>query len=312
MHRSGLLLLQRTDDSVGGISWNDLGVVKHIELLGSVTASVQKDSLLSSRVVGEESSHVKDLTVDNDPAIIFLVVLRHLLHGVLARWAFAGRSSSGGGGGRGRRRRLSSIEVASKSTKTAASLADSDALSLEEVCGGRVTGDTTEYNATQEGRTTKTVGTVHTSGDLTSCEKTSDRLARLVEDSGFSVDLETTHGVVEDRGHDGDVEEVVKLPLALEELLAKRILLGAHRLVVVLESLLEHLGGETELLGEGLTAIETLHQATPDVVLAMPLNLLGCFAVEDETDRELFRCEQRSINSITKIDIPCRSPKSCQ
>jgi len=34
------LLLESADDRVGGISWNDLGVVKHVELLGSIAACV--------------------------------------------------------------------------------------------------------------------------------------------------------------------------------------------------------------------------------------------------------------------------------
>lgn len=67
-------------------------------------------------------------------------------------------------------------------------------------------------------------------------------------------------------------------------LLAERILLGAHALVVILEGLLEDGGGKAELFGEGLTALEAHHQATADVVLAMPLDLLGGRTVEDEAD----------------------------
>jgi hypothetical protein len=67
-----LLLLQVTDDSVGCIPWYNLDgdkrelvlngcgiifwhylrVVEHIKLLGGVTASIEDDSFLSSRMVG--------------------------------------------------------------------------------------------------------------------------------------------------------------------------------------------------------------------------------------------------------------------
>ena len=65
------------------------------------------------------------------------------------------------------------------------------------------------------------------------------------------------------------------------------ILLSADTLVVILEGLLEHGGGKAKLFSEGLAALEALHQATADVVLAMPLDLLGGSTVEDEADRVL-------------------------
>lgn len=64
---------------------------------------------------------------------------------------------------------------------------------------------------------------------------THDRLARLVDDTRVVVDLETTHGVVEDRGHVGDVEEVVKLELSSgEKLFAVWVVLALSNLVVVI------------------------------------------------------------------------------
>jgi hypothetical protein len=59
---------------------------------------------------------------------------------------------------------------------------------------------------------------MHTTSHLTSSEEARDGFAVLVDDTGLRVDLETTHGVVQDGGHDGDVEEVVEFPFTLEEL----------------------------------------------------------------------------------------------
>ena len=55
--------------------------MEHVELLRRVAAGIEKDSLLTSRVVGEEACYVEDLAVDDDPAVVLLVVLLHLLDG---------------------------------------------------------------------------------------------------------------------------------------------------------------------------------------------------------------------------------------
>ena len=71
-------------------------------------------------------------------------------------------------------------------------------------------------------------------------------------------------------------------------LLAEGILLGSDRGVVVVEGLLELGSRDTDLLGKSLTVLEALHEATTNVVLAVPLNLLAGLAVEDETDGVLY------------------------
>lgn len=97
-----------------------------------------------------------------------------------------------------------------------------------------------------------------------------------------------THGVVEDGRHVRDMEVVVHPELAaVEELLAKRILLRLGARVVLVKGRLEDLGLETHLLCERVTRLNALHEATADVVLAMPLDLLRRLSVENETDREL-------------------------
>lgn len=51
--------------------------------------------------------------------------------------------------------------------------------------------------------------------------------------------------------------------------------------------LFENVGLDVHLLGKRLAALETLHQAATDIVLAVPLDLLARLAVKDEPDREL-------------------------
>lgn len=51
---SSHLGLDLADDGVRSVSGDDLGVVKHVELLGGIATSVQKDGLLASGVVSEE------------------------------------------------------------------------------------------------------------------------------------------------------------------------------------------------------------------------------------------------------------------
>ena len=75
------LLLQGTDNRVGGISWDDLGVVEHVELLSSIAAGVEHDSFLSSWMVWQERGDIEDLSVNDDPDVILLCVLGDLVGG---------------------------------------------------------------------------------------------------------------------------------------------------------------------------------------------------------------------------------------
>jgi ABC-type methionine transport system permease subunit len=68
-------------------------------------------------------------------------------------------------------------------------------------------------------------------------------------------------------------------------------------------SLLQDLFVEAHLLRKVLSALETLHEATPNVVLAMPLDLLARLSVEDETDGELAVVPHTASNviAVTKL-----------
>ena len=65
-------------------------------------------------------------------------------------------------------------------------------------------------------------------------------------------------------------------------LLAEGVLLCLDDSVIVVEGLLQFRSRNTNLLRKRLAALKPLHQTTADVVLAVPLNLLGRSAVQDK------------------------------
>ena len=127
-----------------------------------------------------------------------------------------------------------------------------------------------------------------TTGNLASGEQPGDGLAIAAENSRLGVDLETTHGVVEDRGHESNVEDIVHLPFAgLEELFTEWTLFGLDDIVVVIEGLLELSGADANIPCESSSVLITLHETAANIVLAVPLDLFGSFTVENEADRVL-------------------------
>lgn len=71
-------------------------------------------------------------------------------------------------------------------------------------------------------------------------------------------------------------------------LLSERVLLCAYNGVVAVESLLQLRRRETHLLFESLTAVKLLHQATANVVLAVPLDLLRHLTIENQSNGILY------------------------
>jgi hypothetical protein len=93
---------------------------------------------------------------------------------------------------------------------------------------------------------------------------------------------------MQDRSHVRNVEEVVHLVLAtVEELLAKRILLGLCARIVLVKGRLEDFGLNAHLLCKCLARLDALHEPTADIVLAMPLDLPRGLAVKNESNGEL-------------------------
>ena len=134
---------------------------------------------------------------------------------------------------------------------------------------------------------------MNTTSDLTSGEKSGDGLATSTEDTGLWVNLETTHGVVEDRCHEGNIEDVVHLPFAgLEKLFAEWAFLCLDDIIVIFEGLFELSGGDAYVLGESGAVLISFHETTANVVFAVPLNLLGSFTVENKSDWVLEQSDQ--------------------
>ena len=87
----------------------------------------------------------------------------------------------------------------------------------KHVRSGRVAGDTTEDDTSEKGRSTKTVGSVDTTGQLSTGKDTWDRLVLFIVNGGIGTDLETTHGVMQDWRHEGDVVVVVHFEITARE-----------------------------------------------------------------------------------------------
>lgn len=282
--------------------------MEHLELLGGIAAHEVEDSLGTTGVVIEPVGEVHDDTLDNNPEILLLVVLGNLLKSELLVGDGESLGVGLGGGsssllGRGTSLSTGSRESSLLTTPLDRDLAGSGRIDvegdlaetgsanialeslLEVVVGSRVTGNTAVDDAAKEGRTTKTVGTVDTTGKLTAGEETLEGLALLVENLGLVVDLDTTHGEVENGLHQGDVEVIVDVEgHVVEELLAPGILLLAlGNGVVGLEGLLEVLGSAADLLGE-LLAGDLLHETTARVVASVEVKDLGGLGVEDKAD----------------------------
>lgn len=313
---AGGLALDAANDLLGSVLGNDLVVVKHLKLLGGVTAHEVHDGLGTTGVLVEPVGEVHDDTLDNNPQVALGVVLGNLVHGVLllgdGELLGGGLGGRGSGGSSAGSRSASSGNLGLARRGTAVGPLDSQLAGrrgvevqgdlaqtgstrslaleslLEEVAAGSVTGNTAVDNTAQQRRATKTVGTVDTTSQLTAGKETLEGLLLLVEDLGLVVDLDTTHGEVEDGLHDGDVEGVVDVEgHVVEESLAPGVLLLALGNGVVLgEGALEVLGGAANLLGE-LLAGHLLHEATAGVVAGVEVEDVGGLGVEDEADGEL-------------------------
>ena len=294
---------------------DDLVVVQHLELLGGVTAHEVHDGLGATGVLVEPVAEVHDNALDDDPQVLLGVVLGDLLHGELLlgdgeALGIVGLGSRGGGAGtsggsgllgdgagtgdtavgplNGQLAGSRGVEVQRDLAKTLGSAGLALESLLEEEVAGRVTSNTAVDDTAQQRGATETVGTVDTTSQLTAGEETLEGLLLLVEDLGLVVDLDTTHGEVENGLHQSDVVGVVDVKgQVVEELLAPGVLLLAvGDGVVGLEGLLEVVGLAANLLGE-LLAGHLLHETTARVVAGVEVKDVGGLGVEDEADGEL-------------------------
>ncbi|KAI6760657.1 hypothetical protein HG530_009517 [Fusarium avenaceum] len=286
--QSNLLALNATNDLLRRILGNDLIVMQHLELLSRVAAHEVQDGLYTTRVLIEPVAKVHDDTLDNNPDIALGVVLGNLLHCELL---------------------LGNLEGLGRDLANTLGCAADTTLEgiLEEVVAGSITSNTAVDNTAEKRRTTQTVGTVDTTGQLTTGVETLERLLLLVENLSLVVDLNTTHGEVENGLHDSDVEVIIDVKgQVVEELLAPRVLLLAiGNRVVGSESLLEVLGGASNLLGKLLTG-HLLHETTTRVVTGVEVKDLGGLGVKNESDGELVLLlliphHTRDVITVTKL-----------
>lgn len=242
--------------------------MEHSELLGSITTHEVVQGVCATGVLVDPVSEIEDDTLDDDPEVLLGVVLGDFLHGVLGLWDAEGRGIRLGGGclGAGSRRGEGSesrqvsagsgtaplnrdlaggvgVDVEGDLTETlggGGGGAVGDEF-LEEVLGGRVTSDTAVDDTAEEGGTAETVGAVDATGEFTAGVEAVEGLLFAVEDLGVLVDLDSTHGEVEDGLHESNVELVVDLEghVVEETLVPGVLLLAVGDEVVLVEGLLE-------------------------------------------------------------------------
>lgn len=298
--------------------------MQHLKLLGGIATHKVQDSLDAAGVLLEPVAEVHHDTLDNDPHALLGVVLGDLLHSefllrdlerlgvvglgclgtVLLDGSRAGSSRSllgdcrgctGAGGSSTASAPRDCDLVGDRRVKVQGDLANTlsgagtalESLS-EEVVAGSVTSDTAVHDTAEKRGTTQTVGTVDTTSQLTTGVETLEGLLVLVQDLSLVVDLDTTHGEVQNGLHDGNVEVVIDVERqVVEELLAPGVLLLAiGNGVVGLEGLLEVVRGAANLLSE-LLAGHLLHKATARVVASVEVKDLGGLGVENKSDGEL-------------------------
>lgn len=294
---------------------DNLVIVEHSELLGSITTHEVVQGVGATGVLIDPVGEIEDDTLDDDPEVLLGIVLGDFLHGVLSLrdgegcgirlgGGSLGAGSRGGEGSESRQASAGSgtapfnrdlagsvgVDVKGDLTET---LGGSGGRAvgeefLEEVLGGRVTSDTAVDDTAEEGGTAETVGSVDTTGEFTAGVEAFEGLLLAVEDLGVLVDLDSAHGEVEDGLHESDVELVVELEghVVEETLVPGVLLLAVSDEVVLVEGLLEGCFATADF-GNELGAGHLLHQAAAGVVAGVEVQDLGGLAVEDETDGPL-------------------------
>lgn len=312
--QAGGLALNTTDHSLSGVLGDNLIIMEHSELFGSIATHEVVQGVCTARVLIDPVSEIEDDALDHDPEVLLGVVLGDFLHGVLGLWDLEVRWIGLGGGGRGGssggcggcesgkvsasggtapldRDLARGVGVDVKGDLTETLRGGGGAVGeelLEEVLGGGVTCDTAVDDTAEEGGTAETVGAVDAAGEFTAGVEAVEGLLLAVEDLGVLVDLNTTHGEVEDGLHESDVELVVELEghVVEEALVPGVLLLAVGDEVVFVEGLLEGSFAAADF-GNELGAGHLLHQAAAGVVTGVEVQDLGGLAVEDETDGPL-------------------------
>src|SRR3989338_8381051 len=132
-------------------------------------------------------------------------------------------------------------------------------------CGN--SGHTTKNDAVKERRTSETVDTMDTSGDLTACEQSLNGMSSRVQDVAIRTDTQSTHGIVQHWLNQGDKKGVIHPVGQVGKVeSAERIILIFGDFVIMEKSFLEYIGRDFHLSRKLVTRGELFHQALPGVV----------------------------------------------
>jgi len=102
--RAGVGSLDLANDGVRGMTRDNVELMHHEELLSGILTSVDENGLLTSGMIREELGDIKNLSINDDPAVLLAVVLGNILKGIFIVGLRSGGillllSSLGGGGG---------------------------------------------------------------------------------------------------------------------------------------------------------------------------------------------------------------------
>ena len=123
---------------------------------------------------------------------------------------------------------------------------------------------------------------MHSSHALPSGEESRHWLPVLIETLSLLVDLDPSHAIVDDRGDNSNVAELVHIEGSVhEELLPELILLSDGSLVILIIGLLKNLRSHSDVLSELISVIISLHDSSAYVVLAVPFDLVGSLGVQN-------------------------------
>mmetsp|Transcript_25778 Transcript_25778/g.43213 ORF Transcript_25778/g.43213 Transcript_25778/m.43213 type:complete len:580 (+) Transcript_25778:429-2168(+) len=173
----------------------------------------------------------------------------------------------------------------------------------EQVLGDGGSTHSPVHDTVQQTVTAQPVAPVHASRHLACSIQPRDGRSSGREHLALVIHCQPAHAIVQHRAHDGHVIVVVHVEgRVLEELLPKGALSGSRNLVVLGEGVAERLGVDTHHFGDVRAAAEVLHHPAAHVVLAVPLDLLGGLAVEDEAEGPLvFVHLARDVISAAKL-----------
>lgn len=145
--------------------------------------------------------------------------------------------------------------------------------------GGSSCGYSSENNAIKERVSSESIFTMNSSNGFTSAIQTRNRTG-LTHNLGIFIDLQSSHGVVDNGSDDGNVEIVRNIKRSVgEEFFSVRAFFVFSDLVVGLESFLKVVRRASNFLCKLGTGLKVFHKASVHVVFAVPDNFTTGFSI---------------------------------